>query len=608
MKQTKQIRLLKPVHSGQHNPANPATRIQFSDKPHGRISTVLNRLSIHLSTLVLLGVAVIASLAPVPATAQTSTVNICDRTPQVEAAILAAINPSPACEAVPEADLAGITSLDLRETGITSLASGDFTGLSVLNSLNLGGINLTTLPAGVFDSLSALRWLSLWGNDLTTLPDGVFDSLSALVTLFLNFNDLTTLPDGVFDSLSALERLGLSVNALTTLPDGVFDSLSALERLDLGFNAFTTLPDGVFDSLAALERLSLRNNSGLTTLLPDIFDDLSALEYLDLTGNNFTTLPAGVFDDVLDTLGSINPDFTDFDPSSILDFLVYDDSSSETDLITALLVDDNTRSAHFICSRTDADTIVAATARVDDCLRITAAQLAVALSPNAGLSALVISEGTLTPLFDRSTFTYSATVPNAVASLTITPTTADSGATVVVTVNGGAAMATTPFTAALDVGANGIEVVVTGADSSMLTYMPVTRESARVNICERTPQVEAAILAAINPSPACEAVPESDLAGITSLDLREAGITSLASGDFTGLSALETLWLFNNDLTTLPDGVFDSLSALETLWLFSNNLTTLPDGVFDSLTALELRDNVATRRFDNLTALETTTT
>ena len=92
---------------------------------------MLNRLSIHLSTLVLLGVAVIGSLAPVPATAQTSTVNICDRTPQVEAAILAAINPSPACEAVPEADLAGITTL-LIQAGITSLASGDFTGLSAL--------------------------------------------------------------------------------------------------------------------------------------------------------------------------------------------------------------------------------------------------------------------------------------------------------------------------------------------------------------------------------------------------------------------------------------------------------------------------------------------
>ena len=605
---------------------------------------MLNRLSIHLSTLMLLGVAV-ALLAPVPATAQTSTVNICDRTPQVEAAILAAISdPPPACEAVPEAGLARITVLGLSEAGITSLASGDFTGLAALGflffdrnnlttlpdgvfdslaaleSLSLRFNDLTTLPDGVFDNLAALTFLDLRGNDLTTLPDGVFDNLAALESLWLSNNDLTTLPngvfdnlaaltflnldfndlttlpdgvfdglaaleslfldrnnlttlpdgvfdnlaaletlglftnnlttlpdgvfdnlsaleqlrldnsdfttlpDGVFDNLAALERLGLSRNDFTTLPDGVFDNLAALETLHLDDNDFTTLPDGVFDdlaalerlalsrndfttlpdgvfdslsalerldlssnrfttlpagvdSLSALERLSLRNNS-LTTLLPDVFDDLSALEYLDLTGNNFTTLPAGVFDNVLDTLGPINPDFTDFNPSFSFNVLDYGDLSFQTEIVAALLVDDNTRSAHFVCSRTDADAIVAATAGVDDCLRITAAQLAAA-RPNAGLSVLTISEGTLTPVFDSGTFTYSATVPNAVTSLTITPTTADSGATVAVTVNGGAAMTTGPFTAALDVGANTIEVVITGADSSTLTYrLTVTRDEA----------------------------------------------------------------------------------------------------------------------------------
>ena len=535
---------------GQPDPAKPANRIQFSDKPHGRISTVLNRLSIHLSTLVLLGVAVIASLAPVPAAAQTSMLNICDRTSQVEAAILAAISdPPPACEAVPEAGLARITLLNLREAGITSLASGDFTGLSALTSLtlsdnalttlpdgvfdnlaalvrlNLWGNDLTTLPDGVFDNLAALEelrlfnnnlttlpdgvfdnlaaletlWLSsnalttlsdgvfdnlaalvrldLWGNDLTTLPDGVFDNLAALVTLDLGLNDLTALPNGIFDNLAALERLGLGPNALTTLPDGVFDSLAALERLGLSSNDFTTLPDGVFDNLSALERLNLVNNA-LTTLPDGVFDSLAALQYLELRGNNFTTLPAGVFDDVLDTLGPINPDFTDFNPLASSDVLDYGDFSFETDIVAAFQVHDNTRRAHFVCSRADADAIVAATAGVDDCLRITSAQLAAA-RPNAGLSVLTISEGTLTPVFDSATFTYSATVPNAVTSLTITPMTADSGATVAVTVNGGAAMTTGPFTAALDVGANTIEVVVTGADSSTLTYsLTVTRDEA----------------------------------------------------------------------------------------------------------------------------------
>ena len=187
MKQTKQIQLQKPGHSGQHNPADPDKRIRFCDKPHGKISAVLNRLNIHLSTLVLLGVTVIASLAPVPATAQTNTINICGRTPQVEAAILAAISdPPPACEAVPEADLAGITFLSFRRAGIISLTNGDFTGLSALTSLDLWNNDLTTLPAGFFDGLSALESLDLRRNALTTLPAGVFDDLSALPMLDLS--------------------------------------------------------------------------------------------------------------------------------------------------------------------------------------------------------------------------------------------------------------------------------------------------------------------------------------------------------------------------------------------------------------------------------------
>ena len=340
---------------------------------------MLNRLSIHLSTVVLLGVAVIAWLAPVPATAQTDTVNICDRTPQVEAAILRAINPTPACEAVPETDLAAIRGLDLREIGITSLASGDFT------------------------------------------------------------------------DLSALVELSLSNNALTTLPTGVFDGLSALETLLLYNNALTTLPAGVFDGLSVLEFLSLRNN-------------------------DFATLPAGVFDDVLDTLGIINPDF--------------DNIFFRGPFASGFFVDSIVRRAHFVCSRADADTIVAATAGVDDCLRITSAQLMA--YPENG-----------------------------------------------------------------------------------------------VYICDRTPQVEAAIRAAINPTPACGAVPEADLAAIESLDLSLDGITSLASGDFTGLSALVELDLSYNALTTLPAGVFDSLSALRVLDLNANTLTTLPPDVFDGLPALE---------------------
>ena len=374
--------------------------------------------------------------------------------------------------------LSALVELDLRDNDLTTLPAGVFNGLSALVNLDLNFNTLTTLPTGVFDGLSALVNLDLnVNNTLTTLPAGVFDGLSALVNLHLNGNTLTTLPAGVFDGLSALVNLHLNGNTLTTLPAGVFDGLSALVNLHLNDNTLTTLPAGVFDGLSALVNLHLNGNT-LTTLPAGVFDGLSALELLRLDGNALTMLPAGVFDG-LSALVELHLFNNPFTPSIGLPGGVFDDVPTSAFIV----FDDSARSAHFVCSRADADAIVAATAGVDDCLRITSAQLAVALSPNAGLSALTISEGTLTPVFDRATFTYSATVPNAFTSLTITPATADSGATVAVTVNGGPAMTTAPFTAALDVGANGIDVVVTAADSSTLTYMlTVTRQRPQLGL------------------------------------------------------------------------------------------------------------------------------
>ena len=55
---------------------------------------------------------------------------------------------------------------------------------------------------------------------------------------------------------------------------------------------------------------------------------------------------------------------------------------------------------------------------------------------------------------------------------------------------------------------------------------------------------------------------------------------------FDELTALEQLYLGDNDLATLPAGVFDKLTALTKLYLGDNSLTSLPAGVFDKLTAL----------------------
>jgi len=91
------------------------------------------------------------------------------------------------------------------------------------------------------------------------------------------------------------------------------------------------------------------------------------------------------------------------------------------------------------------------------------------LSSNANLASLALSSGTLSPVFNSATTSYTASVSNATTSITATPTTSD--ATAEVTVNGvtvasGSASAGIP----LLVGPNVITTVVTAQDGTINTY------------------------------------------------------------------------------------------------------------------------------------------
>jgi hypothetical protein len=100
-------------------------------------------------------------------------------------------------------------------------------------------------------------------------------------------------------------------------------------------------------------------------------------------------------------------------------------------------------------------------------------------STEARLAGLTLSQGTLTPVFSSTTFAYTATVANSVASVTVTPTVLDASATV--TVNDLAVASGTPSGAiALSVGAKTITAVGTAQDGvTTQTYtVEVTRQTA----------------------------------------------------------------------------------------------------------------------------------
>ena len=224
----------------------------------------------------------------------TPTPGICDRTQQVHEIIVEYyVSGVDDCAAVTVADLAGLAELDLSDSSIVSLKSGDFAGLTSVLFLLLDSNSLTTLPANVFSGLTAMFRLDLSANSLTSLSAEAFSGLPSLTSLQLLSNDLSALPDGLFSDLTTLDSLSLSSNVLTSLPVNVFSGLTALDALSLNGNKLTALRAGVFSGLTSLSKLSLNDNK-LESLPDGLLSGLTALTLLELGGNAVDPVPLTV--------------------------------------------------------------------------------------------------------------------------------------------------------------------------------------------------------------------------------------------------------------------------------------------------------------------------
>ena len=182
---------------GQGHPPNVTLRLLgmqgslwgFPDFPKGKSRDWIKTLG-GILFLSLVGLS-----SPQNAQAQT-TINICNRTPQIEAEILKALSKTEAdCGSLTPAELAGIRTLTVADDqSLAALKAGDFDHLTSLEDLDLGGNSLSSLPPGVFDKLTSLEDLDLGGNSLSSLPMGIFDKLTNLKRVYLTHNSLMCLP------------------------------------------------------------------------------------------------------------------------------------------------------------------------------------------------------------------------------------------------------------------------------------------------------------------------------------------------------------------------------------------------------------------------------
>ncbi|WP_222429929.1 cadherin-like beta sandwich domain-containing protein [Paenibacillus cremeus] len=142
---------------------------------------------------------------------------------------------------------------------------------------------------------------------------------------------------------------------------------------------------------------------------------------------------------------------------------------------------DNTGKVTVASGSTPGTYTITATSTADSTKKGTSTITVTAASSNANLGNLTLSQGTLTPAFASGTTSYTASVGNAVSSLTVTPTVSDSTASV--KVNGTAVTSGSASGAvSLNVGANTITVLVTAQDNTTKTYtVTVTRAAPSSN-------------------------------------------------------------------------------------------------------------------------------
>ena len=229
---------------------------------------------------------------------------LCDRTPQVRDAIVAAVPRVSDCNDVTQTQLAsGITSLFLNGQSITTLKADDFAGLTRLVELRLYDNQLSTLPADLFDGLSSLTTLYLNGNQLSSLPKGLFDGLSSLATLYLYGNSVDPLPLTL-----SLEQVGadqVKAVAPTGAPFEIVLPISVTNGRLSGGATTLTIPAGSVAS-ASLTVVSTPGTTAAITV------DIGTLPRLPTNHVGYALVKASDLPlEVISTLANTAPVFTD---------------------------------------------------------------------------------------------------------------------------------------------------------------------------------------------------------------------------------------------------------------------------------------------------------
>ncbi len=404
----------------------------------------------------------------------------------------------------------------ITAAGVNTAPDVTDTHVAAITSLNLRAVGITELQFGDFSGMTGLTSLNLYGNELRSLPDGIFEGLTALTTLRLGGNTVDPMPITV-----SIEKVGdgqFKAVAPTGAPFDIVLPISATNGSISDNTTSITIVKGNTDSSTLTITRIIDTTAAVTT-------NIGTLP--SLPANHYGYLLSKSIDLPVETIAAVTTTEEETTPTP---------PPAEDENVAPIFTDgaNTTRSiAENTAAETNIGTAVSATDTDNDSLTYT-------LSDTDAASFDIDSSSgqlkTKTTLDYETKKIYTITITVSDGSLTDT-----------------------------------ITVVISIVDVSETTIV-----SMSLPVSDRTTQVRDAIVAAVPNVTDAADVTDTHLAAITVLDLRNEGITSLQTGDFSGLTALTSLNLYGNMLSSLPYGIFEGLTSLTSLRLGGNLLEPMP--------------------------------
>ena len=115
------------------------------------------------------------------------------------------------------------TTVELKNSNITTLKQDALGDLSSLETLVLCSNNIAVIVLGVFRDQKKLKHLDLGDNSLTTINPAIWIGLASLKTLRISGNKLQSLPPDAFANLPELKVLAVDFNLLVLEKQKLFD-------------------------------------------------------------------------------------------------------------------------------------------------------------------------------------------------------------------------------------------------------------------------------------------------------------------------------------------------------------------------------------------------